>query len=207
TDLQREVSRMPPISPGRHLLVLTFAAAGVVAAAGARIAATAPPRAPAALPGAVMAAGRAIDPARIESHVRVLADDASEGRGTGSPASDRAAQYVAEQMQALGLVRGGRGGYLQPVPFLRGDVRTKACSFALVKGNETVALEVGRDVLFSPDYLRTKWTTEAPLVFAGYGVAAPELGYDDFAGLDVRGKVLVSFRSPPPRFPTNARAS
>jgi len=69
-----------------------------------------------------------------------------------------------------------------------------------------VPLEVGKDVLLSPDYLRNKWTTEAPLVFAGYGVSAPELDYDDFAGLDVRGKVLVTFRGAPPRFPNDQRA-
>ena len=58
----------------------------------------------------------------------------------------------------------------QPVPFLRGDLQRAACAFELRRGGESVPLEVGRDVLLTPDYLRTKWTTEAPLVFAGYGV-------------------------------------
>ncbi len=161
---------------------------------------------PQPIPPPVMAAGGAIDPARLEAHVRFLADDALEGRGTGTRGYDKAAQYVAEQMQALGLTPGGVGGYLQPVPFLRGDLQPAACAFELRRGGESVPLEVGRDVLLSPDFLRTKWTTEAALVFVGYGVSAPELGHDDFAGLDVRGKVLVSFRGAPPRFPNNERA-
>src|SRR5262245_27201521 len=194
----------------RQLLLLIASAAAL--AAGARLAAAparspaAPAKAPAALPAEVMAAGKAIAPSRLEGHVRVLADDKMEGRGTATRGYDMAAQYVAEQMQAMGLQPGGRGGYLQPVPFVRADLKPGACSFALVKQGETVPLEVGRDVLLSPDYLRTKWTTEAPLVFAGYGVSAPELDYDDFAGLDVRGKVLVTFRGAPPRFPNNERA-
>ena len=143
---------------------------------------------------------------RMRAHMSFLADDLLEGRGTGTRGYDDAAQYVAEQMQALGLEPGGRGGYLQPVPFLRGEVQLTQCAFELRRGNDSVPLEVGRDVLLSPDYLRPKWTTEAGLVFVGYGVSAPEMGYDDYGGIDVRGKVLVSFRGAPPRFPNNERA-
>src|SRR5262245_17536518 len=192
-------------SPNRSRLALSLVVFAAVVAGGLLLAA-APAKSPASLPADVMAAGKAIDPARLEGHVRTLADDKMEGRGTATRGYDMAAQYVAEQMQAMGLQPGGRGGYLQPVPFVRGDLKPSACSFALVKQGQTVPLEVGRDVILSPDYLRTKWTTEAPLVFAGYGVSAPELEYDDFAGLDVRGKVLVTFRGAPPRFPNDERA-
>ena len=192
----------PPQYRSRKALVSIVSG---VAVAVALLAAT-PARPPAALPAEVMAAGRAIAPARLEAHVRTLADDKLEGRGTATPGYDMAAQYVAEQMQAMGLVPGGRGGYLQPVPFVRADLKAAACSFALVKDGQAVPLEVGKDVILSPDYLRAKWTTEAPLVFAGYGVSAPELNYDDFANLDVRGKVLVTFRGAPPRFPNDQRA-
>jgi hypothetical protein len=189
----------------RSRRVLLLLGSGVAIAAASSIAAT-PAKSPAALPAEVMVAGRAIAPARLEAHVRTLADDKLEGRGTGTRGYDVAAQYVAEQMQAMGLMPGGRGGYLQPVPFVRADLKPTASSFALVKGGESVPLAVGKDVILSPDYLRAKWTTEASLVFAGYGVSAPELGYDDFANLDVRGKVLVTFRGAPPRFPNDQRA-
>jgi hypothetical protein len=189
----------------RSRRVLLLLASGVAIAAASSIAAT-PAKSPAALPAEVMVAGRAIAPARLEAHVRTLADDKLEGRGTGTRGYDMAAQYVAEQMQAMGLMPGGRGGYLQPVPFVRADLKAAASSFALVKGGESVPLAVGKDVILSPDYLRAKWTTEASLEFAGYGVSAPELGYDDFANLDVRGKVLVTFRGAPPRFPNDQRA-
>ena len=195
---------MPHHSPRRFIAAATLAAAAALALAGIALAAN--PTKPQPLPAVVLAAGRAIDPAKLEAHVRFLADDKLEGRGTGTRGYDRAAQYVAEQMQSLGLEPGGTGGYLQPVPFLRGDLQRAACAFELRRNGESVPLEVGRDVLLSPDYLRTKWTTEAALVFAGYGVSAPEMGYDDYAGLDARGKVLVTFRGAPPRFPNNERA-
>ncbi len=190
-----------PLAARVTLAALLLALAGIGHTAGPALA----PK-PAALPAAVMAAGSSIDPAKLEAHVRFLADDALEGRGTGTRGYDKAAQYVAEQMQSLGLLPGGLGGYQQPVPFLRADLRPEVCSFELKRGTESVKLQVGRDVLLSPDFLRTKWTTEAGLVFVGYGVSAPEMGYDDFAGLDVRGKVLVAFRGAPPRFPNDERA-
>ena len=199
---------MQPPPPRRSRQVPLLSVFGVVVALAVPVLlrGAAPAKPPAALPAEVMAAGKAIAPSRLEGHVRVLADDKMEGRGTATRGYDMAAQYVAEQMQAMGLQPGGRGGYLQPVPFVRADLKPAACSFALVKQGQTVPLEVGKDVLLSPDYLRNKWTTEAPLVFAGYGVSAPELDYDDFAGLDVRGKVLVTFRGAPPRFPNDQRA-
>lgn len=187
-------------------LSLTALLAGtVIAAAPMPKGAPAPAKA-AVVPAAVLAAGRAIDPARLEAHVRVLADDNMEGRGTGTPGYDRAAQYVARQMQAIGLEPAGVGGYLAPVPLLRAELQAAQCAFELRRPGESYPLEVGRDVLLSPDFLRTKWTTEAALVFVGYGVSATELGYDDFAGIDVRGKVLVTFRGAPPRFPNDERA-
>jgi hypothetical protein len=191
----------PPRHAVRPLLLGATALAAVLAAGAV---AGAPK--PGAIPAPVLSAGRAIDGARLERHVKTLADDRMEGRGTATRGYDLAAQYVAEQMQALGLEPGGRGGYMQQVPLLRGALDHAASAFELRRGNESVPLEVGRDVLLSPDFLRTKWTLEAPLVFAGYGVAAPEHDYDDFAGLDVRGKVLVTFRGAPPRFPANPRA-
>ena len=195
---------MPP-TPHRRLvalaLLLSLAAPAMAAPKRSRPAATTDHP-----PAAVIAAGRAVDPARLEAHVRALADDAMEGRGTGTPGYDRAAHYVAEWMQELGLEPGGDGGYLQPVPLLRARLRSEACAFELRRGDESLPLEVGRDVLLAPDFLRTKWTTEAPLVFVGYGVSAPELNHDDYAGVDVRGKVVVQFRGAPPRFPNDERA-
>ena len=139
---------------------LVVVALAVLGAAPGKVTTTA------ALPADVMAAGKAIAPARLEGHVRVLADDKLEGRGTGTRGYDMAAA-VRGRADAGDRPRARRqGGYLQPVPFVRGDLKSSACSFALVKSGETVPLAVGSDVILSPDYLRTKWTTEAPLVFA-----------------------------------------
>src|SRR5207247_5310253 len=95
------------------MFTATVALSGLsMPSAAANPAASAPTAkaATAALPAAVMTAGQAIDPARLEAHVRVLADDKMEGRGTGTRGYDRAAQYVAEQMQAIALRPGGVGG-------------------------------------------------------------------------------------------------
>jgi hypothetical protein len=194
---------MSPL-PKSFLRLLLLAAAAL--ASGAAPSASPGGPKPGPIPAPVLAAGRTIAGPSLEQHVRTLADDRMEGRGTATRGYDLAAQYVAERMQALGLEPGGSGGYLRPVPLLRGDLDPAASAFELRRAGESLPLEVGRDVLLSPDFLRTRWTTEAPLVFAGYGVSAPEMSYDDFAGLDVRGKVLVTFRGAPPRFPPNPRA-
>ena len=203
--------RRPPHVPlPLPALLLLFASAPCLGAAPgpppARAAAAAAPTPP--LPPAVAAAAAAIDGRRLEADVRFLADDLLEGRGTGTRGHEIAARFVAERMRALGLEPAGAGdrSYLQPVPFLRARLDTARSACALVRGGEATPLALGRDVILSPDLLRDRWTTEAPLEFVGYGVSAPEFGYDDFAGVDVRGKVLVEFRGAPPRFPNDPRA-
>src|SRR5262245_18627466 len=120
---QREVPDMPLLPPRRLVVVALLITSGIAAGAAALFAAsTQGGGVPATLPPAVMTAGKGIDPARLEAHVRALADDRMEGRGTGTRGYDMAAQYVAEQMQSIGLMPGGVGGYLQPVPFLRAQL-------------------------------------------------------------------------------------
>lgn len=172
-------------------------------------AAAAPTRTPAtapALPVAVKGAADRIEGRRLESDVRFLADDLLEGRGTGTRGYDLAARYVAARMSALGLEPGGHDGYLQPVPMRRADLLPEASMFALTDSGTEIALHADEDFVWSPDVLREKWTTAAPLAFVGFGVSAPEMGYDDYAGIDVRGKVVIAFRGAPARFGHNERA-
>jgi hypothetical protein len=155
-----------------------------------------------------------IRPEAIRAHMTFLADDLLEGRGTGSRGYDLAAKYVAARFEALGLVPAGTGGgYFQPVPFLRSTTVSAKCSLALVwdgrdgRDGKSTELKYGEDYVLTSGILpQTDTEVTAPLVFAGFGVSAPELGYDDYAGVDVRGKIVVALSGAPATFPSDQRA-
>jgi hypothetical protein len=128
-------------------------------------------------------------------HVEVLAADDMEGRGIGTPGLERAQTYVIDQLKKTGLAPAGMTGFLQPVPLSRrerGD-----CSAALVRKELVTPLTLGEDAVCTT-FLDTAPSVEAPLVFLGYGLKVPEAGYDEFAGLDLRGKVAVTIAGSPP---------
>jgi hypothetical protein len=148
-----------------------------------------------------------IRPDAIERDMHALAADSLAGRETGSPGFLLAAEYVANRFAELGLrPAGGDGTFFQFVEFRRAVLAEEECSLQIRRGNEIRTLRPFVDYYFSPDMLREAVDVSAPLVFAGFGVTAPELGHDDYAGLDVRGKVLVLFSGAPPAFPHNERA-
>jgi hypothetical protein len=135
--------------------------------------------------------------------MRFLADDKLEGRRAGTRGHELAAAYVAAQLEGAGLAPGAGGAsFLQPVPFRVASVAEKGCAFSI----DGQRLAYGDDVLATPDFLRPTAEVEAPLVFAGFGVTAPELGHDDYAGLDARGKIVVILSGAPPVFPLDHRA-
>lgn len=151
----------------------------------------------------------AIRPEAIRAHMRFLADDLLEGRGTATRGYDIAARYVAARFEELGLEPAGipashGDGYFQPVPMVQMTTDASGCSLTLLRGNKKIELEYGPDFL-----VRTaveKGSVDAPVVFAGFGVTAPELGYDDYAGLDVRGKIVAVLMGSPSTFPNDQRA-
>jgi hypothetical protein len=148
-----------------------------------------------------------IRPHGLRAHMRFLADDLLEGRGTGARGYDVAARYVAARFAELGLEPAGSDGYLQPVRLLRAWPLPAESRFAVRRGARRQRLEHGRDFSWSPDFLRAETRLEnAELVFAGFGVSAPERGYDDYAGVDCRGKVVVIARGAPSTFDHNQRA-
>lgn len=155
---------------------------------------------------AVDAALASIRPEAIRAHMRFLSDDLFEGRRTGTRGYDLAAKYVASHFEAFGLEPAGAGGsYFQPVPFLRMTMDTSQSSMTLVRGGERTALVQGDDYL--NDFLaEAEGDVTAPVVFAGYGVTAPELRHDDYQGLDVRGKIVAVLRGGPKAFPHDQRA-
>ena len=150
---------------------------------------------------------RQISPDAICAHMTFLSDDLLEGRGTGTRGYELAAHYVATQFAALGLEPAGVSGtYFQPVPFRRADLIESAVSAVLLGPGGTKKLTYGTDFIFSKDPVHEETRLEAPLVYVGYGVTAPEFNYDDYAGIDVRGKIIVYLRGAPPRFPHNELA-
>jgi len=129
-------------------------------------------------------------------HVKVLADDNMEGRETGSEGLRRASVYVVEQLKKTGLEPAGTQGFYQPVRFISRQIDESASSLALVRAGKVEPLVLGEDAMFSTRVdLAPK--LDAPLVFAGYGLRIPETRYDDFAGLDVKGKVIVFIAGSP----------
>ena len=132
------------------------------------------------------------DPARLNEYTRVLASDEFEGRGVATPGEQKTVDYVVSQFQALGLEPGGPDGqWVQVARLSRTQQDGPAVITATVNG-QTRSLERGPQILVSSDRPVDRITvTDAPVIFAGYGVDAPERGWDDFKDVDVRGKIIL----------------
>ena len=148
-----------------------------------------------------------IRPEAIRAHKFFLADDLLEGRAPGTRGYDLAVRYVAARFEALGLEPGGSdGSYYQPVPLRRIRLIPEESGVELVRGNERRSLEPFEEFVMFGHSTHLESQVEAPLVFAGYGVTAPELDYDGYGQSDVSGKIVVLLAGAPPRFPSAERA-
>ncbi|HZG10247.1 MAG TPA: M28 family metallopeptidase [Allosphingosinicella sp.] len=126
------------------------------------------------------------------SDVATLADDGMEGRLTGTPGYQRSADYVVAQAKAIGLEPAGdNGSYFQRIAFEEQFVDHAASTAMLASGGRQVKLDVPNDLTVGRGGGRVPARVDAPLVFAGYGLHIPEAGHDDFAGLDLKGKIVV----------------
>src|SRR5579862_5885735 len=123
-------------------------------------------------------------------HIKVLADDKLEGRDTGSRGEHEAQKYAIEQLKAAGAEPAGVNGYYQPVKFVSRQIVEKDCSLALVRDGKRESLILGEDATIGTRIMPAP-EVEAQLVFVGYGLKVPEVNYDDFAGQDLRGKIIV----------------
>lgn len=148
-----------------------------------------------ALPAAAATPTKA-DADRWWGHVAELADDKYEGRFTGTAAYQRAADYVAKEFKALGLKPAGTQGFMQPVQFREQTVDADKSRVALTGPGGATPLAVGPDIL-PGSRVTHRPTVDAPLVFIGYGIHLPDAGHDDFAGLDLKGKVVVYLNGGP----------
>ena len=142
----------------------------------------------------------------LEGHLDFLADDARKGRMTGTEGYDDAARYVARQFEALGLTPGGDEGWYQNVPMLGRRLDIESAAVTVHKDAGDSELKWKEDFVMGGDEVRDQTSVTAEVVFAGYGVHAPEMGYSDYEGIDVRGKIVAVFGGAPERFPHNERA-
>ena len=133
----------------------------------------------------------------ILSHIKVLASDEFEGRAPASLGEEKTVGYLVNQMKGMGLVPGNPDGtYVQNVPLIGFQTRS---SGKIEIGSITLPLEKSTDwTVVSRHQVPEVRVSESPLVFVGYGTVAPEYGWDDYKGVDVRGKTIVMLVNDPP---------
>jgi hypothetical protein len=163
-----------------------------------------PAVAPARLSRAERQASSLITPSAISGPLRFLSDDLLEGRGPGTRGDDLAIRYIASEMEAMGLSPGGEaGGFLQKVPLVGVKAHppakvTFAPAAAASPSDGRLSLSVPEDLVVVGGTQDAHAVLDAPdVVFVGYGIVAPEYQWDDYAGADVRGKVVLVMNDDP----------
>jgi Zn-dependent M28 family amino/carboxypeptidase len=150
------------------------------------------------MPPAAFAAMQSINPERMRAHTRFLSHDLLEGRGTGQRGGDIAVEYIATQFATYGLKPAGdNGSYMQRVPMV-GITPMPDTKFALVgPGSDSRDLKVLDDYVAYDQTQKPESDVNADIVFVGYGIEAPEYNWDDYKGVDVKGKVLLMLVNEP----------
>ncbi|GAB3297715.1 M28 family peptidase [Hymenobacter humi] len=159
-------------------------------------------QAPLTVPAPVKQALDQVQPEAIKAHIAYLADDRLQGRRAGTPGYQMAVDYVVKQLKTLGVQPAGEGNtYIQKVRLRQAFLKPGATFTVRDAQGAAVPLTAGQDYVIYPNpELGAAKVDNAPLAFAGFGISAPELGYDDYAGLDVKGKVVVIVRGAPRTF-------
>jgi Zn-dependent M28 family amino/carboxypeptidase len=146
---------------------------------------------------AATAQGPAISAGEIDAHLRYLSSDRLEGRAPATRGGRLATQYIAEQLRAYGVQPGAGGSYFQKVPI--DVVGADPASIGVgVSGRATGTLRYPDDVVVWAGSASNNVDVMSEIVFVGYGAAAPEYRWDDFKGVDLRGKVLLVLVNDPP---------
>jgi hypothetical protein len=140
-------------------------------------------------------AGAQVSALRYADHVEFLASPAMQGRGNGSEALEDAAEYLADQFRIWGLEPAGEDGYFQT--FEATTATTFGDDNALTLGGTTGGTTLEPMVDFAPMRFSDSGEVSSPVAFAGYGITAPEYHWDDYAGIDVEGRIVVVFRHEP----------
>ena len=182
----------------RLLLAAAFLAGSSIAWSVCVLAQEALPASPAPIPASEMNGFDAISEARLHEHLNYIASDKLAGRLSLRPGDDSAIEWVASEFDKAGLTPAvtdpdGKESFLQAVPLIEYKPDRAALKLILTRGAEVMAFK-------APDVFggyKDDVDLTAPVVFAGYGVTAPELGYDDYWGIDAKGKIVLIFDHEP----------
>jgi Zn-dependent M28 family amino/carboxypeptidase len=178
----------------RNRVVVTLLALVLVGAISHGSAQTAP-----AAVSPAQKAGDVVSGERIRAHVKFLSSDLLEGRGMGQRGSEIAAEYIATQFALDGLQPAGDNGtFFQKVPMVGIATQPESVvTLAPEKGNP-ISLRLGKDVVAMDESQNAVSDIDAPIIFVGYGIEAPEFRWNDFKDVDVKGKVLLVLVNEPP---------
>ncbi|HEY1937327.1 MAG TPA: M28 family peptidase [Candidatus Angelobacter sp.] len=151
------------------------------------------------LPASAQKAMNSIDAEKIRATVKYLSADALQGRGTGQKGGDMAADWIGAQFKSYGLLPAGDSGtYFQQVNFYGVTTDSKQTQFAFVpKSGPEIALKFADDYVANDQTHSQKSEIDAPIIFVGYGISAPEYKWDDYKGVDVKGKMLLMLVNEP----------
>ncbi|MFZ5637682.1 MAG: M28 family peptidase [Pseudomonadota bacterium] len=139
----------------------------------------------------------AIDPADFGERVRMLASDEFEGRAPGTPGEDKTVEYLRDQFARMGLKPGNKGDWFQTVPMME-TTADETTTMTIDVAGKPRTLAFGTDMVIGTRTGRQEVKIDASdLVFVGYGVDAPERQWNDYAGVDVKGKTVVMFVNDP----------
>ncbi len=147
------------------------------------------------------------DASRIKSHLRFLSDDLLEGRDTGARGHEIASLYISGEFEKYGLLAAGDDGtYMQRVNFVQANIVQSSIKLSLSGPEGDVSLKYPKQFLTSPNPLEEMTQMAGKLVFVGYGIVAPELQHNDYQGMNVKGKVVVTLSGKPKSFPSEEGA-
>ncbi|MEO6977502.1 MAG: M28 family peptidase [Mucilaginibacter sp.] len=145
-----------------------------------------------------------VDTAQFKADIAYLADDKLKGRGPGTEGFQMAVDYVVGRLKSMGIEPAGENGtWLQEVKLRKATTGT---ADAALTGQNAAALTAGKDYNILPNPSKPDVSLSGQLAFAGYGASEPSLGYDDYAGLDVKGKVVLVVRGAPDKFSSSVMA-
>jgi len=146
-----------------------------------------------------------VQEAPLRAHMAFLSSDALEGRGTGQRGGELTVTYLETQAAAVGLKPGNGKSFRQPVKIAGVRSLPEKSNVGIVANGKAVPLQFGADWVWGPGDGKADHTLDAEMVFVGYGIVAPEEKWDDFKGMDVKGKVIVMMVNDPA--PTAAEAN
>ncbi len=127
----------------------------------------------------------------LRAHLAFLADDLLEGRGTGQRGAELTVRYLETQLQSLGLNPAKGTSYRQPVALLGLRTLVAQSTLRFLGGGTSATPKFGEEIVYDAGVAQAEQTFDAPMVFLGFGIDSPDNHWDDFKGLDVRGKVLL----------------